>query len=93
MTEFQRKVYKIVKKIPKGSVRSYKWVAQKLGNKNLARAVGLALKKNKDSKVPCYRVIKSDGSIGGYNKGINKKIKKLKKELKDNYFRIIKKIN
>jgi len=81
ITEFQKKVYKIIKKIPKGELMTYKQVAEKLGNKNLARAVGNALNKNYDFKIPCHRVIRSDGKIGGYNRGINKKIIKLNKEL------------
>jgi len=61
MTQFEARVYQIVKKIPKGKVLTYKQVAEKLGNKNLARAVGNALNKNRDLRVPCRRVIKSDG--------------------------------
>jgi O-6-methylguanine DNA methyltransferase len=78
---FRQKVFKIVKKIPRGEVRSYSWVAKKLGNKNLARAVGQALSKNTDpQKVPCHRVIRADGSAGGYRWGVRKKIEMLKKE-------------
>ena len=80
MSDFQKKVYQIVKTIPKRKVLTYKQVAEKLGNKNLARAVGNALNKNKDPKVPCHRVIRSDGKIGGYNRGAKKKIALLRKE-------------
>ena len=80
LTEFQKKVYEIVKKIPRGEVLTYKQVAVKLGNAKLARAVGNALNKNRDPKVPCHRVIRSDGKIGGYRKGTNKKALLLKKE-------------
>lgn len=59
---------------------TYKQVAVKLGNAGLARAVGNALNKNKDTKVPCHRVIRSDGQAGGYAKGTKKKIAILKKE-------------
>ncbi len=75
-TLFQGEVFKIVCKIPFGQVRSYKWVAKKMGKPRAARAVGAALKKNtKLFIVPCHRVIKSDGSIGGYVLG--KKIKSM----------------
>lgn len=77
---FQKKVYEIVNKIPKGKVLSYKEVAKKAGSSLAYRAVGNILNKNKDPKIPCHRVIRSDGKIGGYNKGIKKKIDILKKE-------------
>lgn len=80
MTEFEKRVYDIVKKIPRGKILTYKQVAVKLGNVDLARAVGNALNKNRDSKVPCHRVIRSDGKIGGYAHGTGKKIAILKKE-------------
>ncbi len=68
---FEKKVYKAVSKIPKGEVRSYKWVAKALGAPKAARAVGGALNRNPYPKViPCHRVINRDGSIGGYSKGI-----------------------
>jgi len=75
-TAFERKAFKVVSKIPFGQVRSYKWVAQKIGNPRAVRAVGSVLKKNKDLfVVPCHRVVKSCGSIGGYVLG--KEIKKM----------------
>jgi methylated-DNA-[protein]-cysteine S-methyltransferase len=80
ITNFQKKVYKAVKKVPKGKVFTYKQVAEILGNKNLARAVGSALNKNRDRSVPCHRVIRSDGKIGGFAKGAKRKIAILKKE-------------
>jgi methylated-DNA-[protein]-cysteine S-methyltransferase len=68
LTEFQKKVYAIVKQIPRGETSSYGAIAKKL--KTSPRAVGQALKRNKDYKnVPCHRVIRSDGQLGGYNKG------------------------
>lgn len=77
---FADKVYKLTKKIPKGKVTTYKIIAYKLGTKAY-RAVGNALNKNPYApKVPCHRVIKSDGSVGGFAKGTNAKIKLLKKE-------------
>ena len=80
MTLFQELVYAVVKKIPKGKTLTYKQVAIKIGRRNSARAVGNALNKNHDKSVPCHRVIRSDGKIGGYNRGTNKKIALLKRE-------------
>jgi len=79
VTNFQKKVYSIVKKIPKGKTITYKEIAIKL--KTSPRLVGQALKKNKDYKnVPCHRVICSNGKIGGYNRGIKKKRELLREE-------------
>lgn len=80
MQSFTQKVYRVVKKIPPGRVLTYKQVAQYAGNKLASRAVGNILNKNHDPKIPCHRVIKSSGQIGGYNKGEKEKIKILKKE-------------
>jgi len=81
MTEFAKKVLAIVKKIPKGKVMTYKEIALKLGNKNLARAVGQVLKRNPwPITIPCHRVIRSDGTLGGYFLGKEKKKELLKKE-------------
>lgn len=66
-TAFERRVYAVVRRIPKGQVRSYQWVARRLGSPKLARAVGQALHRNPwPIRVPCHRVICSDGSLGGY---------------------------
>jgi len=80
MLSFQEKVYEIVKKIPKGKVLSYKLAAQKAGFPKAWRAVGNVLNKNRDPKVPCHRVIKTDGKIGGFRTGQKRKIMLLKKE-------------
>ena len=80
MTEFKQKVFAIVKKIPKGQVLTYQEIAVKLGNTKLARAVGNALNKNFNPKVPCHRVVRSSGQVGGYNRGSLNKIRLLKKE-------------
>jgi len=75
-TIFQHKVLKAVSQIPFGQLRSYKWVAKRAGYPQAARAVGSVLKKNKDLFiVPCHRVIKSNGAIGGY--AIGEQIKKI----------------
>ena len=80
MLSFQEKVFETVKKIPKGKVLSYKLVAQKASSPKAWRAVGNVLNKNQDPKIPCHRVIRSGGKIGGYRCGIKKKIRLLKKE-------------
>ncbi len=59
---------------------TYKEVAKMAGNEKATRAVGNILNKNQDLKIPCHRVIRSDGKAGGYNKGSQKKIEILKKE-------------
>ena len=81
LTPFQKKVYKAVLSIPLGEVRTYKWVAHKIGDTRASRAVGQALKRNPYTLIiPCHRVIKFDGSLGGYSKGVRMKKRLLKKE-------------
>jgi len=82
MASFQEKVLQVVKKIPKGKVLSYKKVAKLAGFPKAWRAVGNILNKSVSwrTKIPCHRVIRSDGKIGGYKNGIKKKITLLKKE-------------
>jgi len=78
---FSEKVKAIVAKIPKGKTMTYKEVATKAGNPNASRAVGSVMKKNYDPKIPCHRVIRSDGIIGEYNRGgQTEKIRKLRAE-------------
>ena len=80
-SSFQRKVYQVVKRIPRGKVMTYKEVAQKAGFPKAYRAVGNVLRKNYNPQIPCHRVIRSDGRIGNYNRGGEKeKMKLLKKE-------------
>jgi len=76
---FNKKVYGLCRKIPKGKISTYKILSKKLNSKAY-RAVGNALNKNKSREVPCHRVIKSSGKIGGFAKGTKTKIKLLKKE-------------
>ena len=83
ITEFQKRVFNIVKKIPKGKTMTYKQIAEKLNSS--PRAVGQALKHNPfPIKIPCHRVIKASGKFGGYTyKGKRKdkmKVKLLRKE-------------
>ena len=80
ITLFQQKVYEVVKDIPKGKVLTYKEIAEKIGKAKSFRAVGNALHKNDNPEIPCHRVIRSDGKIGGYNRGVRKKTELLKKE-------------
>jgi methylated-DNA-[protein]-cysteine S-methyltransferase len=77
---FKEKIHNVVKKIPKGKVLTYKEVAKKIGHPLAYRAVGNILGKNIDPKVPCHRVIRSDGKIGGYRDGTLFKIKRLREE-------------
>lgn len=79
--DFKERVFLIVKKIPKGKVLTYKNIARLIGSSNSSRAVGNVLNKNRDFKnIPCHRVVRSDGYIGGYVFGSNKKRKLLTKE-------------
>ena len=80
MTDFTNKVYEVVKTIPKGSVLTYKEVAIKAGRPKAYRAVGNILNKNRSPEVPCHRVIRNDGRIGGYNGGSDKKRERLRDE-------------
>ena len=82
-TKFQIKVWNYLKKIPKGKVETYKQVAKGIGMPKAARAVANACAKNPYApKIPCHRVIRSDGGLGGYSGpgGIRKKIKMLRSE-------------
>ena len=69
MKSFTERVKSIVRKIPKGNVLTYAAVARKAGSPGASRAVGTIMAKNFDPKVPCHRVIKSDGGLGNYNRG------------------------
>jgi O-6-methylguanine DNA methyltransferase len=68
-SDFTNDVRRAVKAIPKGQTRSYKEIASIAGNPQAARAVARIMANNYDLEVPCHRVIRSDGSIGGYNRG------------------------
>jgi O-6-methylguanine DNA methyltransferase len=80
---FYRKVWKIVSKIPRGKVLTYGEVAKLAGKPGGSRAVGNALGANPFAPiVPCHRVIRKDGSMGGYSAkgGVKKKLQMLLKE-------------
>ena len=82
-TKFQLKVWKYLKSIPKGKVNTYKQVAIGINRPKSARAVANACAKNPYApKIPCHRVIRSDGLLGGYSAkgGIKTKKLLLKKE-------------
>ena len=67
ITPFQWRVYQAVLEIPLGQTRSYQWVAQRIGRPGAVRAVGQALRKNPFPLViPCHRVVRADGTAGGY---------------------------
>lgn len=81
MTPFKEKVFSIVRAIPKGKTMTYKQVAKKAGRPRAFRAVGNILNTNYDPKIPCHRVVRSDGEMGGYNRGgVKKKLQILKRE-------------
>lgn len=77
---FAEKVYDVVRKIPEGKTLTYGEVARRAGNPRAARAVGNILNKNYNPEIPCHRVIRSDGTTGGYNRGEAKKRQLLKRE-------------
>ncbi len=66
---FSERVIEVVINIPKGKTMSYKEVASRAGNPNAARAVANLMAANYNLDIPCHRVIRSDGSLGGYNRG------------------------
>lgn len=73
-TFFQRKVWNKLRGIPYGECRSYKWVAEQIGNPNAARAVGMANNKNPlPPIIPCHRVIGANGKLIGYATGLHVK--------------------
>ncbi|MBI2637649.1 MAG: MGMT family protein [Candidatus Sungbacteria bacterium] len=80
MTPFEKNVYAVVRRIPKGKVLTYQSVAHSMGRVRAGRAVGNALNKNNSPLVPCHRVIKGDGSVGGFNGGTSRKMVLLEKE-------------
>lgn len=77
---FRDDVLAIVAKIPKGKTMTYKQVATAAGNSGAARAVGAIMKTNFNPEIPCHRVVRSDGETGGYNRGAEQKIERLREE-------------
>ena len=74
------KVYQVVRKIPRGKTKSYQEIAKQIGRPTAFRAVANALNKNYDKDIPCHRVIRASGRLGGYNRGVDKKKKLLIQE-------------
>ncbi len=73
-TQFTQKVLRVLQGIPYGEVRSYLWVGKQIGYRMAARAIGQAVKRNPiPIIIPCHRVIREDGTIGGFSSGINVK--------------------
>jgi O-6-methylguanine DNA methyltransferase len=80
-TDFEKHVWTALRQIPCGETRTYKWVAEAIGNPSAVRAVGRALSKNPlPIVIPCHRVIESDGSLGGYSLGTDIKRRLLEME-------------
>ncbi len=81
MSNFTENVYKICRLIPSGRVSTYQAIAKALGQPEASRAVGNALNKNPYApEVPCHRVIRSDGQVGGFAHGSVQKTAILKEE-------------
>jgi O-6-methylguanine DNA methyltransferase len=81
LTPFQREVYVAVSRIPRGQTRSYQWVAKAIGRPGAARAVGNALNGNPFApRVPCHRVVRADGTLGGFAGGPARKRRLLLRE-------------
>lgn len=76
----EKKVYTAAARIPSGRVATYGQLARLLRRPGLARFVGRTLSKNRNPKIPCHRVVRSDGSVGGFNRGTKKKIAMLRGE-------------
>ena len=79
---FNQKIYSLLKRVPKGKVTTYKALAEAAGTKAY-RAVGQAMRCNPYAPiVPCHRVVKSDGSIGGFSGSVNPDSKEVKRKIK-----------
>ena len=84
-TTFAQEVYELIRSIPKGKISTYKEVAKAIGKPKAVRAVGHVLKANRHpDKTPCYKIVRSDGSLGGYcgsdPKNISRKERLLKRD-------------
>ena len=81
LSDFEKKVLQELEKVPLGRVTTYQNLAKKVGKPKAARAIGNVMNKNPWApRVPCHRVVKSNGELGGYAFGIEKKMILLKKE-------------
>jgi methylated-DNA-[protein]-cysteine S-methyltransferase len=80
-TQFEQAVYRVVARIPRGRTMTYAQVARAIGRPRAVRAVGNALNRNPFApRVPCHRVVRSDGSLGGFADGPRKKKRLLRAE-------------
>lgn len=80
-TPFQRAVLEALREVPYGETRSYRWLAEKAGSPRAVRAVGQVMAHNPVPIVlPCHRVVRSDGSLGGYSGGLEVKTQLLRLE-------------
>lgn len=80
---FQQAVWRACAEIPAGETRTYGWIAKRIGRPGAARAVGTALAANPYAPtIPCHRVVRSDGGMGGYSGpgGVKAKVAMLKRE-------------
>lgn len=78
--KFSQKVLEVVARIPKGTVLTYRQVAVAANSPRAYRAVGNILNKNYNPAIPCHRVVRSNGKLGGYNRGEELKITLLRAE-------------
>ena len=73
-TDFQQRVWNTIRQIPYGEVRTYQWIADQIERPKSVRAIGNAVGANPAAiLIPCHRVIRSDGTLGGYGGGIERK--------------------
>ena len=77
MSVFRQRVFAVVAGIPRGETLTYREVARLAGRPRAARVVGQILKRNWNPAIPCHRVIRSDGTLGGYNRGVQQKAMRL----------------
>lgn len=80
MTNFRERVFAVVKEIPAGKMMTYGEVAEAAGRAGAARAVGNIMSHNYNPDIPCHRVVRSDGKLGGYNRGVDRKAMLLEQE-------------
>lgn len=81
LSSLELAVLTAIKQLPRGRVTTYKQIAKKIGRSKAARFVGQVLNKNPQLiTIPCHRVVRADGGLGGYALGVRKKAKLLKQE-------------
>jgi len=81
LTKLQKKIYNLLIKIPKGKITTYKLLAKAIGKPKNWREIGKILNENPfPERFPCYKVVRSDGKIGGYSQSLRKKIAFLRKD-------------